>query len=240
MDLKGKILKLIKRGYQEEQALIAGLSEEERSLIGTLDEWSVKDAIAHTATWKGRMAHNLLAVSQGKAPTQVDDYDRENEVIFERFREQPWEQVLALAEDSYRSLADQVGAIEEGELGSQTVLPWQEGRALWELVVGNGYTHVILHLAECHRNRGDTRRADEVSEAMARSSSELDASPRWQGIVRFNLACHYSLSGEKSKAIRELREALKLNPELIKWSKKDPDFEPIREDPEFQSVYEEG
>jgi hypothetical protein len=68
--------------------------------------------------------------------------------------------------------------------------------------------------------------------------SGLDNSPDWQGTIRYNLACSYSLVGEKEKAISELREALKMNPALTEWSQQDPDFEPIGEEAEYQALYE--
>jgi hypothetical protein len=66
----------------------------------------------------------------------------------------------------------------------------------------------------------------------------LDDSPDWQGVIRYNNACSFSLLGEKETAINELREALKLNPGLTEWSKEDPDFEPIREEAVYKAIYE--
>jgi hypothetical protein len=68
---------------------------------------------------------------------------------------------------------------------------------------------------------------------------DLDDSPEWQGTIRYNNACSFSLLGDKEKAILELGEALKLNPGLTDWSKQDPDFEPIREEAGYKALYAE-
>jgi hypothetical protein len=68
----------------------------------------------------------------------------------------------------------------------------------------------------------------------------LDPSSSWQGTARYNLACHYALIGEAEKAIDGLREALELNPRLTDWSKEDPDFAPLREDPRYMALYDAG
>jgi len=66
MELKSKLVALIERASQEEQALFAKLSEEERAVRGEPDRWSPKDVIAHLAAWRGRMAENLAAAARGE------------------------------------------------------------------------------------------------------------------------------------------------------------------------------
>ena len=66
----------------------------------------------------------------------------------------------------------------------------------------------------------------------------LSDSPQWKGVLTYNLACQYSLSGEKDRAVALLREGLALDPSLTEWSKQDPDFDPIRADPDYQAIYE--
>ena len=79
----------------------------------------------------------------------------------------------------------------------------------------------------------------EIQEEMATALSELDDSPSWLGVNKYNLACFYSLSGQKDKAIQGLKDALHLNSELTDWSKQDPDFDPIRNEPEYLALYNE-
>lgn len=237
MERKRILLRLIARAYQEEKTLVTELTEDERSRVGTLEQWSAKDVIAHNAAWKGRFAANLLAVSRGQAPTRTEDYEQENVALFNEHQTKSWEEVEGLAEEAYLALVERVQELKEEKLGSNEVFPWQEDRPLWRMIIGNAYNHPLIHISEFFRNRGESRRAGELIGEMARSVVDLDSSPSWQGTVRYNLACHHSLLGQKEEAIEELREALRLNPDLTEWSKEDPDLEPIRGEPGYQALY---
>ena len=238
MELKPKILHLTRRAYDEGQKLIASLSEEERSTRGTLEHWSAKDIIAHISTWNSRLAKNIHTVSVGQTPTRgFDDFDEENKKIFEEHQDRSWEEIVSLAETAHQAILEQVGLLKDPDLQSVEFLPWQEGRPLWRQIVGNVYIHPIIHLSEHYLERGDAHSTSELNESMAEALSDLSPDPDWQGLVKYNLACHYSLAGEKAKAISGLKEALRLNPGMVDWSKQDQDFKPVRDDPEYQALY---
>ena len=61
-----------------------------------------------------------------------------------------------------------------------------------------------------------------------RQCQAFDNSPTWHGVVQYNLACQYALLGQPESAIHALRQALQLNPDLLEWSKQDPDLDSIR------------
>lgn len=237
MDLKFKVTKLLDRANQLEQNFANDLSDEQRSVIGTHDHWSAKDVLAHIATWKWRLSNYLLTVSQGEIPVRSEDFEKENAKIFVECRTQTWDDVLALMEHGYSSLLESLDLDVSADLESLAVLPWQDDRPLWRLIVSIGYSHPVFHLASLYTEFGDIERANKLHKEIEASLSELDDDPVWIGIIRYNLACHYSLNMETDKAISLLREALSLNPELIDWSKEDPDFEPIRDDPGYLALY---
>jgi len=238
MERKKLLLDLLRQAHEMETSFVDALSDGQRARSGTLEDWSAKDTIAHVAAWKARMADNLLAVSEGKSPTRTEDLERQNAIFFETYRDEPWEEVLGVADGAFQRILAQVEALGEQELVSRETFPWQEERPLWRLVVGNGYIHPIAHLAEFHRNQGNREQAAQMIGEMASSMAGLDDGPAWQGAVKYNLACHYSLLGAAAEAIRELQEALALNPGLTDWSKQDPDLDAIRGEPEYQAIYE--
>jgi hypothetical protein len=49
----------------------------------------------------------------------------------------------------------------------------------------------------------------------------------------YNGACLYSRLGETRRAVATLREAIAAGVTNYAWMKHDPDFDPIRNDPEF-------
>jgi len=159
--------------------------------------------------------------------------------LFEEYHDKTWDQVLRLAADAFQRVVAQVEALGEQELARcEKFFPWQGERPMWRLIVGSGCIHPIAHMAEFHRKRGNREQAGEMTGKIARSMAGLDDSPAWQGAVKYQLACHYSLLGAKAEAIRELQESLVLNPGLTDWSKEDPDLDAIRGEPDYQALYE--
>jgi tetratricopeptide (TPR) repeat protein len=237
MPLKIKLIELVRRAAEEEQVFVSKLTDEERTVPSTPERWSAKDLMAHVATWKEWEAHNLELVARGEIPPRVDDFDQVNAETFERNRHRPWSEVLVLSQRAQGSLVERLNALSEADLMSAENFPWQEGRPLWRLIVGNCYTHPISHLAQYYVEHGRVAYASQIQTEAADLLAQLDDSPSWQGIVRYNLACHYAVVGEGEKAISGLSQALRLNPELTEWSKQDPDLASIRREPAYQALY---
>jgi len=238
MKLKNKLPPLLESIYQREQAFIEGLPDDERAAIGTAEAWAAKDVIAHIAFWKGHMAENLAAVSQGKEPTGTNDFEQVNQEVFEQHRHDSWEDVRVFAERAHHALLESIDALGDDDLESTDFFPWQQDAPVWRSVVGNGYTHPIFHLVDHHLKHGRKELATELAEELAEALLQFDDSPDWQGNTRYNLACHYALAGQKAKAIQELGPALELNPGLVEWSKQDSDLDSLRDDPAYQALYE--
>jgi len=237
MEIKAKLVDLLQRAHEEEQTFFASLSDDERSATGTPEHWSVKDVAAHLAEWKARMGQRLAAARRNETPPKYDDIDQANAEIFEQYRDQSWADVLKALERAHVELVEQTRAMPESDLIDAERFPWQEGRPLWRRIVGSGYSHPVQHLAQLYIERGQRDDATRIQETAAEWLAALDDSPDWQGVTIYNLACHYALSGEKEKAIAKLGEALRLNPDLIEWSKQDSDLASIREEPAYRSLY---
>ena len=235
--MKRELTELLQKGYQVEQEFIAALSDEERNADGTFEHWSAKDSIAHNAYWRKHHAETALAVLSGKNPTHTDD-DQINPEVYSQYKEQSWENVDSLVDDSMKRMGEAIASISEENLQRHDFYPWEQGRALWREIVTNIYTHPVIHMSEWHIKRGNPSRAAEMYQEMTSQLTSLDDSPDWQGTIRYNNACSFSLLGDKETAVNELREALKLNPGLTEWSRQDPDFEPIRDEVGYKALYE--
>jgi tetratricopeptide (TPR) repeat protein len=57
---------------------------------------------------------------------------------------------------------------------------------------------------------------------------------------RYNLAVALAHLGETRQALDSLREALKLRPDLSAEAERDPDFQPLQDDPEFRAITRPG
>jgi tetratricopeptide (TPR) repeat protein len=239
MDKKLRLLDLNAKAYEIEQTFIASLSGEERSELGAFEHWCAKDVIAHNASWRTRMAENLLNAAQGKLTQGVEDYNHENARFYQEHCTKTWEQVLIYANQAYLALGEQVSALSESALEDTELLPWQEGRPLWRLLIGNGYLHPVIHVSEYHRNRGRKQVAAGLLEDSIRQCQDFDDSPSWQGVVHYNLACQYALLGEQQSALKTLRLAFSLYPSLVEYSQTDTDLASLRGLPEYQALVAE-
>lgn len=237
MDLKQKVLNLLDRAHEGEQTFVAKLSAEERAAVGALEQWSAKDLLAHIVAWKERLVREIAAAPSGEGPPASIDIDQANAEIFEEHRDRSWADILEWSEHVHESLVESTEAMGDDDLVDTQAVPRPDGRPLWRLVAGTGYTHSLLHLAQYYTDRGEAHYATELWEEAVTLLTQLDDSPTWLGTTRYNLACHYALSGQHERAISELHEALQLNPDLTEWSKEDPDFASIREDPDYQALY---
>ena len=235
--MKRELTELLQKGYQVEKEFINTLSDQERNANGTFEHWSAKDSIAHNAYWRKHHAEDVLAVLAGKTPTHTED-DQINDEVYSQYKDQSWEDVDTLVDIGMKRMGDAIASISEEDLQRHDFYPWEQGVPLWREMVGNIYMHPVIHLSEWHIKRGYPARAAEMYQEMTRHLTSLNDSPDWQGTIRYNNACSFSLLGDKETAINELREALQLNPGLTEWSRQDPDFEPIRGEAGYKALYE--
>ena len=88
---------------------------------------------------------------------------------------------------------------------------------------------VLMGMAWCYKRTG------QLARAIAAMEQAYRAHPK-EPIVLYNLACYFSLGGEKSQALSWLGRALRMESSLRKLVPEEPDFDPLRNDPDFQYV----
>jgi tetratricopeptide (TPR) repeat protein len=88
---------------------------------------------------------------------------------------------------------------------------------------------VRIALGWCYKRTNQLDRAIETLEQV------LIVKPD-EAILRYNLACYLSLAGHKRRALRHLSQALAMDPVYRKMVETESDFDPIRDDPEFQAL----
>jgi tetratricopeptide (TPR) repeat protein len=70
---------------------------------------------------------------------------------------------------------------------------------------------------------------DAAADHMAVAIDEYPGNPA----VLYNAACFEALAGRREAALAHLREAVELDPKMLKWAAEDVDFDAIRDDPAF-------
>lgn len=236
MGIKTGLAALYRHEQEEERRYIANMNDEERSTIGTPEKWSSKDVFAHIAYWNGKMADTLETASRDEKPEPFGDLDELNAKAFELNEVLRWSKVLQRLSNASESLVAAIEQLPDEDLTEPERFPWQRGRPLWRSVVYVTYYHTMRHLAELYVDRGDGDFSQKLQEHAAMLQEQLDDSPGWQASVHYNLACYYSITGERSKAIQSLETAFKLSPDLIAWSKNDSEIDPIRDDPGYMNL----
>lgn len=88
---------------------------------------------------------------------------------------------------------------------------------------------IRLAMAWCHKRTG------QLDLAIRDMETALEDEPQ-EAILHYNLACYLSLAGEKARALEHLSRALALDSHYRSLIDSEPDFDPIRSDPEFQAL----
>jgi tetratricopeptide (TPR) repeat protein len=86
-----------------------------------------------------------------------------------------------------------------------------------------------LALGWCHKRTG---RIDLAIESLQEA---LEVEPG-SGIINYNLACYWSLARNKREALTHLSQALALDSGFRHLIDAEHDFDPLREDPDFQAI----
>jgi Flp pilus assembly protein TadD len=89
--------------------------------------------------------------------------------------------------------------------------------------------HVLLALGWCYKR---IRRLDLAIQSLEEG---LAIDPE-QGIIHYNLACYWSLANNSRLAVEYLAQSIVLDPTYRDLVVKEPDFDPIRDDPDFVAL----
>jgi hypothetical protein len=236
MVTKEQLVELVEQGQVEMLQYAAALTEDERALSGTPEVWAARDLLAHMAFWKQNIARRIAAARAGRDQVPSKHYQQINEAAFEQYREADWTRIESLLLDSHQELIEQVNALSEEELNIPDHFPTLEKGPLWRNIVGNGFSHPIMHLGTAYIERGEQAYANALRAREDMLVRAMDSSPDWQAESRYNLACHWALSGEPQKALDLLEFSLRHRPDLIDWAQKDTDLISLHGTPEFQSL----
>src|SRR4051812_30903393 len=129
--LKPRLLALVAQGQAERQAFIAQLGDAERAAIGAPDAWAAKDHIAHNAAWIADTTRKIAAALRGETPEPSQSTTIFNPRVFAEQQHQPWDAVLAQAEQADASFQAALEACSEDDLINPVRFPWRDGYPLW-------------------------------------------------------------------------------------------------------------
>ena len=233
-DLKTRLIQLLDLSRSFQRQLMADLDPAERTTPGTWENWSIKDELAHVIAWQLNALARMAALIHAEPIPDFNETEKINRAIYDTNRDRTLAEIAAEGDRAYADFVQLIASVSEDDLNQPARFSAQEQRSLAVQILGNGYEHPIVHYADYYRRRGDRAKATQLYEASVAAVADW---PERYGIARYNLACFYALSGQKEKALHELRAALQLRPDLIEWSQQDTDLVSLRDDPAFQALY---
>lgn len=235
-NLKDHIRAVIDYVQGDQQKILNNLSKAEKDEVGSLERWSFKDVVVHSNYWWGVFLQRLEANQKGEKPLEkvMEDCDQINDALQEEHKNDNWEKVLKEHERVMQAIYGCLEKLDEQILRDKEKFTWMHGRPVFNQFLGNCW-HDEWHYARYLAERGKVAEATKMHEAFVAQIKPIE---EWYSIAVYNLACFYSVSGMKEEAIKTLRKALKLRPDIKEWSKEDPDFDNIREEPDYLTLYE--
>jgi hypothetical protein len=79
-------------------------------------------------------------------------------------------------------------------------------------------------------------RATTLQKRMAEGTASVGGE-RARRLADYNLACFYAKTGQPAAALALLPGALRLAPDIMEWSKEDPDLVSLHTEPAYRASY---
>jgi len=143
---KPELLAQIRDERRKLEALLATLTPDQMIQPGVDGAWSVKDILAHIATWEGWMREWTASHLRGEAPKVPGqwDIDRMNAETYARVKDMPLAEVLEEFRRSYRDSLALAESLTEAQLQTEYPDTWPRGR-LWTGLAANMNQHYQEH-----------------------------------------------------------------------------------------------
>lgn len=186
--------------------------------------WAPKDHLAHLAGARERHAAVIEAVLSGGAiPPRLENL---SDSIYESTKDLPLAEVIAQARRAWDLAFSAVESCSEADLEKPN--PHSPQRTL---VDGSPGDHLGAHLMWVYLEAGDVAGAESIQRWARDLNMRTQTDARSRAVADYNLACFYGRVGQPDEALPLLRAGFEGDPELKEWSRKDPDLDPIRDDP---------
>jgi hypothetical protein len=238
MPTKANLLSALTATQDEILRLADRLTERERNESGAPENWGTRDILTHLGEGQRAWASDLNAGRRGETPSQDDRPDHSNPVIYEMYRNRPWQDIFSLLEAAYQELIDQLQSFSEAELNDPDYFKWLDGSPIWRRTAGMCFIHSTIHLFQADIARGDHESARRIARLEKEQGQALDSSERWMGMVYYNQGCYHNLLDEKEQALQELEKGMRLSAQMLEVSKNDSDLASLQQDPDFLAMLE--
>ena len=104
-----RLLARVNESWSELQQSVEGLTDAQLTQPGTMDQWSIRDVLAHITTWEGEALQHLPTIMAGGRPPRYVTYggiDAFNAMITEQKRELSIAEIRRQMHETHRQLLD--------------------------------------------------------------------------------------------------------------------------------------
>jgi hypothetical protein len=214
----------------EEQALLAADGFGPGSGGGSPDRWAAVPLVAHNNQFKDQQAERIRCLLEHRVPPVYGEIDHSSEQVYQGYRSQPRDAVLAACREISARLIDGIWVLPDEDLLDPARHAWLNGRLLWLQIVVRGFWHPTGHLGDYYLARDQAGRAVALQAQALATARYLGAPAAAAGMAGYNLACAQARAGQPGQAAATLAEAVAANPDLRANANRDPDLEVLRED----------
>jgi hypothetical protein len=148
---KDELIKKIETEWDNLQAALDGLTEEQMHQPGVVGEWSIKDILAHITAWQTRLITTLFKVEKGFTPDTTEGgtpVDQLNEKFYREMKDRSFDQVWDDLDASYHQILSRLEGWKEKDLFDPKRFKWMKGAPFVEYIAGDSYEHYAEHAAQ--------------------------------------------------------------------------------------------
>lgn len=142
------LLKALTASRAEVDDALAGLTDEQLIEPGVLNDWTLKDVLAHLTAWEVELVTVLGKLARGQTPQPVGETDAETDALnakwYKDYQARPLDRVLADYHGVRPQTLRQVERLTEADLTAPR--KWLKGRPVLELILAETIEHDAEHL----------------------------------------------------------------------------------------------
>ncbi|MEX2227037.1 MAG: ClbS/DfsB family four-helix bundle protein [Dehalococcoidia bacterium] len=132
------------------EAELAQLSDEQMLTPGVVDDWSVKDVLAHISAWERMFIDWIDALMRGDKPDRPEFFtdewtDKVNARVYWAHRTDSLEVVLAEFHAMHEVMMEFIEGLSEEDLFDHARFPWANGREMAPWLRANADEHYDEH-----------------------------------------------------------------------------------------------
>lgn len=148
---KSELIEKLQLSRQEFERELRGLDEQQMTEPGVMDDWSIKDILAHLCRWEGELVTMLFQMQQGIKPARaeiqsMDQVDRLNAKWHEEDQDRPLELILQDFRGLRKQTVRRVEDLSHQQLNDPEAFPWLRGEPLYRWIAVDTYEHEAEHL----------------------------------------------------------------------------------------------